>query len=83
MNRSAAAAALATIVPGISVPVIGTVDGRLVVALDNAIPSEMVAAAREALSKHAAFRRMEARPHPEMWPGVEVLGLSRPLLEQS
>ena len=36
-----------------------TVDGRLLVALDDAVPAHLVDAAREALQERAAYRRVE------------------------
>ena len=54
-----ASQALERVVPNAKVAHLGTVDGRLLVALDDAVPGELVAAARENLAERAAFRRHE------------------------
>lgn len=45
--------------PRASVAQLGVVDGRLLVALDGAVPHQLVEGAREALQQRAAFRRIE------------------------
>ena len=51
--------ALQKVYKGASVAYMSTVDGRLLVALDNAVPDHLVSSAREALQERAAFRRVE------------------------
>lgn len=69
---TAASAAVGEVVPGARVSKLSTVDGRLLVVLDDAIDASDVDSARFALEHRAAFRRTErsVAEHPEVTHGV-------------
>lgn len=71
-SRAATSAALSTVVAGATVSRMRTIDGRLVLVLDDALDAEDVSSACFALGQRAAFRQAEqsVSERPEQRHGV-------------